>query len=181
MFFHKLETERLFLKNISAADRIFIYQQFTNISVNRYLFDAEPLADIKGADEIIEYYTQPEPRLQHRWILVRKTNGAKLGTCGFHCWNKSENCCDIGYDLFPDYWGNGYMNEALQKILEFARVEMKIKMIYACVHPDNHASVRLAEKNGFVFHGQMKDEVFRGERYPHKIFTLDCAYEERME
>ncbi len=174
MFFQEMDTERLFLKNISVDDRDFIYQQFENVHVNKYLFDAEPLTDISGADEIIGFYTQPEPRLQHRWILVRKTDGLKLGTCGFHCWDKANGCCDIGYDLFPDYWGNGYMTEALQKILGFARVDMGVKLIHACIYPDNLASIRLAEKNGFVFQGKMQDEVFRGERYPHKIFTLDC-------
>jgi ribosomal-protein-alanine N-acetyltransferase len=173
MFFQEMETGRLFLKNISTNDREFIYQMFSNVNVNRYLFDAEPVTDINGADEIIDFFTAPEPRTQHRWILVRKMDGLKLGTCGFHCWDKVDGCCDIGYDLFPDYWGNGYMNEALNKILEFARTDMNIKMIHACVYPDNHASVRLAEKNGFKFQGKMKDEVFRGERYPHKIFSLD--------
>ena len=35
-----------------------------------------PLTDISGADEIIEFYTVPEPRNQNRWIIIRKP---KLG------------------------------------------------------------------------------------------------------
>lgn len=173
MFFRELETDRLYLKNISLDDRDFIYRQFSDGAVNRYLFDAEPLVDLEGADEIIAFYIQPEPRLQHRWVLVRKMDGAKLGTCGFHCWDRIARCCDIGYDLFPDYWGNGYMSEALTEILKFAQTDMELQHIHACICPDNQASVRLAERNGFIFHGQMKDEIFRDQRYPHKVFTLD--------
>ena len=175
MFFRELETDRLLLKNISPDDRDFIYRQFSNDEINRYLFDAEPLVDINGADEIIGFYMQPEPRLRHRWILVKKIDGVKMGTCGFHCWDKSIGCCDVGYDLFPDFWGKGYMSEAMRAILAFAGNDMKIRQINACVYVDNIKSIQLVEKLGFIFHGQMKDETFRGRNYPHRILTLDFA------
>ncbi len=70
MFFNNIETERLILKNIDIEDRDFIYSQFSDKVVSRYLFDAEPLTDLQGADESVTSYIQPEPRLQHRWILV---------------------------------------------------------------------------------------------------------------
>lgn len=66
MFFNNIETDRLFLKNISSDDRDFIFSEFSNDVVNRYLFDAEPLTDVEGSDEIINFYTQQEPRLQNR-------------------------------------------------------------------------------------------------------------------
>ena len=176
MFFKELKTDRLYLKNISTEDRNFIFSQFSNEKVNQYLFDAEPLTNMQEADGIINFYIQAEPKECNRWILVRKDDGVKLGTCGFHCWDKSTGCCDIGYDLFPDYWGNGYMVEAIYAALDFARNEMGVKKINACVYVENVNSIKLAEKLGFVFYGQMKDEIFRGNAYPHKILTFDCAH-----
>lgn len=175
MFFKEFETDRLFLKSISMYDREFILEQFSNSEVNQYLFDAEPLTDVFGAGEIIDFYMQAEPRAQHRWILVTKSDSTKIGTCGFHCWDKSNGCCDIGYDLYPDYWGKGYMIEALKAICAFARSDMKLKGINACISIDNEKSIKLAEKLGFTFSGQIKDEIFRGEIYSHKILTLDCT------
>lgn len=179
--FKELETERLFLKNISRSDRDFIFAQFSNDHVNRYLFDAEPLTDIQWADEIIDFYTQPEPRTQHRWILVRKEDGIKLGTCGFHCWDNTTGCCDIGYDLFPEFEGKGYMSEAMEAIISFAKSDMEVNHINACIYTDNEKSIKVAEKYGFEFTGTMKDEVFRGEKYPHKIYTLDYNVMRRNE
>lgn len=176
MFFKELETDRLYLKNISMDDREFVFEQFSNSEVNRYLFDAEPVADIQDADDIIDFYKQPEPRTHHRWILIRKSDGIKMGTCGFHCWNKLTGSCDIGYDLLPEFWGKGYMIEALKSICEFALSDMSIKHINACIYIDNDRSMHIAEKLGFVFNGQMKDEIFRGIKYPHKILTLDCTF-----
>ena len=175
MSFRELETDRLFLKNVSRNDREFLLAQFSNGEVNRYLFDAEPLADVSGADGIIDFYVQPEPRAQHRWILIRKDGGARIGTCGFHCWDRSRGRCEIGYDLFPDYWGRGYMTEALKAICSFAVSDMKVRSIGAAIYVGNGRSVRLAERLGFVSTGEARDEIFRGERYRHLIYTLDCA------
>ena len=171
-FFKQLETERLLLKNISSDDSDFIFTLFSNEDVNAFLFDAEPVATIQEADEIIADYTKSEPRSIHRWILVRKDDFAKLGTCGFHCWNKEIGECDVGYDLYPDYWGKGYMSEALAAILQFAENEMKVSKVNACIYSENKPSLKLAEKLGFSFVGQMKNEMFRGEEYPHMILTL---------
>ncbi|HEX2945572.1 MAG TPA: GNAT family N-acetyltransferase [Clostridia bacterium] len=173
MLFRELETDRLLLKNISSDDREFIFSQFSDDEVNKFLFDAEPLVDIQGADEIIDFYIQPEARCQHRWILVKKDDGTKIGTCGFHCWDKEIGTCDVGYDLKTVYWGKGYMNEAMKAIISFAFSEMKIRRINACIYPDNHRSASLAEKLGFSFKGQFKNELFRGKEYEHKIFVLD--------
>ncbi|MCD8502522.1 MAG: GNAT family N-acetyltransferase [Bacillaceae bacterium] len=91
MFYTNLETDRLLLKNIDSADREFIFSQFSDDDTNEYLFDAESLTDISEADEIIDFYLQPEPRAQHRWIILRKVDRVKIGTCGVHCWNTGDS------------------------------------------------------------------------------------------
>jgi ribosomal-protein-alanine N-acetyltransferase len=175
MIFRELETERLFLRNISEDDRDFIFRQFSNDDINRYLFDEEPLSDLSGADEIIRFYTRPEPRRQHRWVLVRKADGAKLGTCGFHCWNPDEGTCEVGYDLYPPYWGMGYMSEALRVILSFAADEMSVGRIDAHISIDNANSIRLAEKLGFRDGSRQYGQLFRGKEYPHRVYRLQFS------
>ncbi len=175
MFFSDLNTDRLLLKNISGEDRDFVFSQFSDRVVNRYLFDAEPLSTIEGADKIINMFLQTEPRTHHRWVLIRKTDKVKMGTCGFHCWDINKNVCDVGYDLKEEYWGNGYMQEALNAIIIFAKSNMKIKEINACIYPENMKSVAIAERLGFEFSGKKKIEHFQGSEYLHHIYTLDCT------
>lgn len=173
IFFYEIETERLLLKNISYEDRQFILQQFSNEAVNKFLFDAEPLNNLKEADELIEFYLEEEPRLQHRWILSLKNSGKKLGTCGFHCWNRNKKYVDIGYDLKEEYWGQGIMTEALKAILMFAKNEMDVKKINANIYFENERSIRIAKKLGFVFSNETEVCVFRGKEYLHNIYTLE--------
>ena len=172
-FFLPLETKRLKLENISAEDSAFILKQFSTDAVNEYLYDAEPFQNLGEAGELIEYFTQPEPRTLHRWILVLKGGGEKIGTCGFHNWDRRNQRAEIGYDLQPEFWGKGYMSEALEAVLSFARERMKLKRIDAHIYPDNLGSVRLAERHGFRFCGETKVYAFRGKEYLHRIYTLD--------
>lgn len=79
MFSESMETEALILKWISPDDRGFIFRQFSDDAVNRYLFDAEPMQEIREADELIDFYTAPQPRRQQRWILILKDGGEKSG------------------------------------------------------------------------------------------------------
>ncbi len=169
--FTDLETDRLYLKSISTDDRDFIFRQFSDEQVNRYLFDAEPLTEITGADEIIDFYLEPEPRSQHRWIIVQKSDGTKVGTCGYHCWDRKEGTVDVGYDLNACFWGKGYMGEAMKEIITFAAAKMAVKEINASIYVENHASIRLAEKLGFVQSGTCY-ELFRGEKYLHNRYSL---------
>ncbi len=171
MLFTDLATERLWLKSIAMEDKEFVFSQFSNDTVNRHLFDAEPMKTIAEAEELICFYTMPEPRRQHRWILVRKEDGVKMGTCGFHCYDRISRRIDVGYDLDPAYWGRGYMLEAMREILFFAKTQMDLKEISACIHAENQPSILLIEKLGFVRTGS-EQVSFRGKEYEHFRYSL---------
>jgi ribosomal-protein-alanine N-acetyltransferase len=53
---------------------------------------------------------------------------------------------DIGYDLKKEFWSNGFMHEALNEIIEFAKNRMNIVEINACIYIKNSRSIKLVEK-----------------------------------
>ena len=169
--FKELETERLWLKNICYEDVEFIFEQFSNDDINRYLYDAEPMKELSEAQELIDFYTVSEPRNQHRWILVRKSDGVKLGTCGFHCWNLQQHSIEIGYDLRKEYWGNGYMTEAMDAIIYFAEMVLGVESMDAHIAAQNEKSISLVKKLGFEFYGRTENYHFQGKDYLHYVFT----------
>ena len=129
--FTNIETNRLVLKCIDHSDRDFIFEEFQNDFINRYLYDEEPMTDISQADELIDFYTMVEPRKQNRWVLMDKTTNTKLGTCGYHFWNPDNKEVEIGFELLEQHNGKGYMLEAIEAIIEFARYTMKVERINA--------------------------------------------------
>lgn len=170
-----LETNRLLLKSISKEDVDFIYSHFSDEIVTKYLYDEEPLTDMEGAEQIIDMYLKSNAVSLSRWIITRKSDQVNMGTCGFHCWDSSEGVLDVGYDLQQQYWGKGYMQEALKAIINVALIELKIKKINAHIYIENDNSIKLVERLGFKFSGKEYDCNFRGKGYLHKIYSLDCT------
>lgn len=169
--FTDIETNRLVLKCVDQGDREFIFEEFQDEFINRYLYDEEPMTDISQADELIDFYTMVEPRAQNRWVLIDKATNTKLGTCGYHLWSPDKKEVEIGFELMGQYNGKSYMSEATEAIIEFARREMKVERINAVVYVENQRCIRLLERLGFVKAGEEETE-FRGQRYLHNVYAL---------
>ena len=170
--FPHLETDRLILWNVGNEDIDFIYQLFSNEKVCEFLYDEEVFTTRNEALEFVESYTTPEESGFNRWILVEK-NQQQLGTCGFHYWDKTNNIEEIGYDLWHEYWGQGYMKEALIVAIESGFNNMALNRINAFVALGNINSIKLLEKLGFKNEGIYRDKhLFRGKYYDHYAFSL---------
>jgi ribosomal-protein-alanine N-acetyltransferase len=76
---------------------------------------------------------------------------------------------EIGYAMKPEYWGNGYMYEALAKVINFGFNEFCLHSIEANVNPANASSIKLLEKLGF------KKEAYFREDYLYNGKFLDTA------
>lgn len=64
--------------------------------------------------------------------------------------------CFLGYKLHRDYIKNGYMSEALEKIISIAFEELNLHRIEANIIPKNIASQNLVKKFGFQNEGLSK-------------------------
>lgn len=173
--FIQLETKNLILKPVDMSDKEFIYKHFSNSDVCRFLLDADdlPCTDMKEAEALIDLYMTPAPRRHNRWVIIRKSDTVPIGTCGYHNWDIHNNICEIGYDLSREYWGKGYMMEALHRALRVGFENMGLNRIQAFVYVQNTRSVNLLLRLGFTQEGIIKDKYFfRGRYYDHFCFSL---------
>ena len=169
--FKELKTRRLILKNINMDDIDFIYQEFTDDFINKYLFDAEPLTNLDESKDLIEFYLNTMKYNNHRYILVSE-NDQKIGTIGFHNYNQETKTIEIGYDLQAAYNHQGYMTEALEAMITYLKETLDINHIHAVIYKDNQASIKLVTSFGFKPYGN-KIEWFRDKPYDHNIYRLD--------
>lgn len=73
-----------------------------------------------------------------------------IGTCLIY-FNEYENNWDISYNLGREYWGYGYVSEAMDEVMTFAKNVLQIKECIAVHSIENSASGRVIEKLGFVY------------------------------
>lgn len=168
-----LQTERLLLRPLTMEDLEFVFQHFGHPQVAQYLLDEEPVTEISQAREIIQFYLDAENKPYNRWGIAQKSTGQLMGTCGFHKWNKRSFRAEIGYDLYPDFWGQGYMTEALQKVIAHGFGQMNLHRIEALIYVENKRSMQLLKKIGFKEEGVLLDYfALNGEFYDHAVYSL---------
>lgn len=78
------------------------------------------------------------------WAITFINQNNLIGTiCIFNCEGET---CEIGFELLPDYQGQGIMKEAIEKVLDYAFKIRKAQKIIAYTHKDNIPSITLLEK-----------------------------------
>jgi [ribosomal protein S5]-alanine N-acetyltransferase len=168
-----LDTERLVLRTIDWIDTDFIFRHFSDPHVTRYLFDEEPLTQPEQAKDIIRFYLDTGRGNSCRWVMIEKKSTLPIGTLGFHKWDPRNQRVEVGYDLQKDFWGQGLMQEAFQKIIHYGFYSMKVNRIDALVAIENKASKKLLERNAFQKEGTLRDYFFQGGQYhDHWLFSL---------
>ncbi|MDP5212100.1 GNAT family N-acetyltransferase [Pseudoalteromonas tunicata] len=86
-----------------------------------------------------------------RWCI--EYNKTIIGSCGVYNYNNQLKHAEIGFELHPDYWHLGFMNEALVAVLDYYRSQAAIPLvtnIIARCDSENIASLTLLEKFKFT-------------------------------
>jgi len=66
---------------------------------------------------------------------------------------------EVGFELVPAAWGQGYATEGARRTIRFAWNETPLNRIISVTVPDHLASRRVMEKSGMSLQGEL---AFRG-------------------
>lgn len=91
------------------------------------------------------------------WALVLKEENRVIGSVGLHK-TRVDTVREIGYVMHPDFWGNGYMSEAVQAVLRFAFEELNLIAVRVRHNPDNVRSRNVIQRSGFLYEGTVRRE-----------------------
>ncbi|MDN3722914.1 GNAT family N-acetyltransferase [Aequorivita sp. SDUM287046] len=84
--------------------------------------------------------------LGHYKVSIRE-NGAFVGHSKLVMTEKNE--AEIGYVLMPEFWRKGFGEEIAKTLILRARKISEIATLIAIIDPENQASQRILEKQGF--------------------------------
>ncbi len=155
--FPKLETNRLCLRKLKESDFEQIIYLRSDERVNQYVKrpKAENREDALAFIEKISLQFLTGKSIY--WCITKKDSEEMLGSICL--WNFSEDGkkAELGYDLAPAVQGNGFMDEALKKVLKFGFREAGFQKIEAFTQKNNLASIKLLKKNGFLENTERSD------------------------
>lgn len=177
MAFPILETERLQLIELNSSHATHLFNQFSLEDVTRY-YGMDPLKTIDQAEKMIDNFTTGfSGKRSIRWGIQLKETGELAGTIGLNnlqLWSKK---CEVGYDLHPNYWGKGYVKEALQTVISYCFDELNLSRIGATTFPANEASWKLLLKIGFEKEGLLRNYLYQGSQN-HDAFMFSIIRED---
>ena len=165
-------TNRLSLRPPVLEDAAAIFETYAqDLDVVKYL-SWRPHQNI---DETRGYLGQSisawEQGTDFLWMITRRDQGRLIGAVVIRI---DGHRASLGYVLSKAEWGNGYMAEAVQKIVEWALNQEEIFRVWAVCDIENTASARVMEKVG------MKREGILGRWIKHPNLNLsdeprDCC------
>ncbi len=152
----QLETERLHLRWPRAQDAEDILAIYSNAEVARYL-SRPAWHDIKQAHAWLDrMHAEHEQGSGLQLMLERGEDARVIGTCTLFRLDFDNRRAEIGYTLAREYWGHGYMHEALTALLQHGFDSLRLHRIEADIDPRNTPSARVLGRLGFRHEGRLR-------------------------
>lgn len=159
-----LETERLLLRELTPEDANYFYLLNEDPEVLQYTGDL-PFHDVSQAkDFLITYVEQYKKHKVGRWAMIEKENQQFIGWCGLK-YSEDQDTYDIGFRLFRKYWNQGYATEAAQSCVQYGFQKLNIPKIIGRGMQANAASIRVLEKIGLQYKGNLDFDNQKGVLY----------------
>ena len=171
--FPKLETERLLLMEFVKSDAEELFKIRSDERVQKYL-DRDLHKTVEESELMIDGMIKTfNSKEGINWIIRKKDSLNVIGYIGYWRMIRNNVRAEIGYSMKPEYWGNGYMQEALSKVIDFGFNEFCLHSIEANVNPDNAKSIKLLDKFGFKREAYFKEDYFyNGKFLDTAIYSL---------
>lgn len=149
----RLETPRLVLRMFRPDDFEPYYAKVcADPDVMRYLGDGRPLTRSEGWRQLAMILGHWQLRGYGLWAVQERATGELVGRIGLfnpEGWPGFE----IGWVLAKASWGRGYATEGARRVLDHAFTDMGSDHVISLIHPDNAASIRVAERLGETIEG----------------------------
>ena len=144
----ELETDRLKLRMWRESDLDDYAELTADPLVMRYLQPGKPPFTRADAWRSIAFFMGHwQMRGYGHWVVEEKSSGRMIGRIGFlnpEGWPGFE----IGWTLARHAWGKGYATEGARRALQYAFKELDQPHVISLIHPENTASIRVAERLG---------------------------------
>ncbi len=91
------------------------------------------------------------------YAVCLKENGKPIGSVGLKMgtatdMTEREDECELGYWIGKDFWGQGLIPEASNKLLRHAFENLGMQTVWCGYYDGNTKSRRVQDKLGFIYH-----------------------------
>ena len=133
-----LATARLTLRDFRAGDLDYVTRHCSDFQVSRWLVQVPYPYSRQDAADFLEVVRAGDAGLM--WVIIRDS-----GLIGAISVGK-----ELGYWMAPQAWGQGFMTEAAQAVVDHTFGSTDIDVMHSNHFAENRASQRILQKLGFI-------------------------------
>lgn len=178
--FPVLASQRLLLREAADRDVEAVFEMESDPVAMRY-WSKPPMRDLSEAMASVErakgYFGA---RAALRWSICRLEDDGMLGHVSLFDFNEQSGRAEIGYGLARRHWGQGFMQEALTAVLDYAFGPFGLRRLEADIDPRNLLSVRSLERLGFTREGLLRERWQVGDEISDTVLMGLLAREWRV-
>jgi [ribosomal protein S5]-alanine N-acetyltransferase len=175
----QIQTERLLLREYTETDwpAVLEYQRDP-----RYLrfntWNDRTEEQVRAFVQAFVDAQREQPRKRFAFAVTLKVNGQLIGNSNLRKNRPEDRVGEMGYEIAPLYWGNGYATEAAHAIVELGFARFNLHRISAWCIAENTASSRVLEKLGMRLEGRLREqEWLKGRWWDALLYAiLDREY-----
>lgn len=150
----RLETERLILRDYEEKDKEAYFRLKSDTKTMYYLQDIQLFNKEEAEADFSEVLKDLASVNRKYYFLHMESKEAQeqLGSVGYTVLDNTPagKLVHLGYFIYPKFWNQGYVTEAVRKVLEFAFLENQVYRVTTGCLAENVGSERVMQKCGMI-------------------------------
>lgn len=150
----RFETKHMILRDYVQTDFKDYYRLKSDEQTMYYLQDIQLFSKEEALIDFENVLNdmKSKSRTLYFFHMEEKNSKEQIGSVGFHVLTDTPvgKNVQLGYFMYPKFWGHGYMSEAVKKVLEIAFLQEHVYRITTGCLSENIGSKRVLEKNGLI-------------------------------
>lgn len=164
--------EEYVLREQSLDDTSAFFEYYADPNVSRYILASSPKSLTEAMNELHYCRNLFYQKGGIYWTIARKSDNRMIGAVGLYI-HAPHNRAEICYDLHKDYWRQGIMATAIEKVMEFAFDKIDLDRIEAVTVKENIPSMAILKKMGYQYEGTLKNyRQYEGKAHDIEMFGI---------
>lgn len=171
---NQIITERLILRPLTLEDTQDMFAYTSRPDATRFL-SWHPHSHIEQTESFLKTViaTYGQVHTEFSWAIELKDKSKMIGVIKLFDINKNNKRAEVSYILNADYQGQGYLNEAIISVIDFAFKHMQLIRVQARCTTDNLASEKVMQKAGMLREGVLKKYwILKGETKDVVLYAI---------
>jgi len=162
--FPVIKTSRLLLRKFVDSDLENVFKGLSHPDIIKYY--GVSYDTVEATKTQMKFFADLEDKGTGIWWAVCSSdNNSFFGAGGLNSLVKEHKKAEIGFWLFPEYWGQGIMKEVIPLICEYGFTNLGLHRIEGIVESENQNCKKAMSKLGFVQEGTMIDCEIKNGRF----------------